>query len=59
MDFQEIITLISNVGFPIFISLYLIYFMQKEQQETRSAIAELKNAIVALVEKLNNMEAKK
>lgn len=53
MDANTIIQLVSSVGFPICISIYLVYYMNTEQKEMRSAIEELRNCITTLIEKLN------
>ena len=41
---KEITDLISNVGFPIFVALYMMY----QNQKLSDTIADLKNAITEL-----------
>ena len=52
MDINELTGLIGSVGFPIFMSVVLICFMQKEQRSMSEAIHELKEAIIILTEKI-------
>lgn len=65
MDVQTITSLISGVGFPIVMCLMMFKYMQDEQanhkQESdtlKDAINELKVAITALTERINNLEDK-
>ena len=52
METTEIIQLISNVGFPIFVSIYMLTYMNKQQEDMKETINELKNAINILNENL-------
>lgn len=52
MAIQDMTTLIGSVGFPIFMSLYLIYYMQSEQKSTRDALEALKRSIDLLCAKI-------
>lgn len=52
MDVNALSSLISSVGFPIFMSIVLVYFMQKEQKDMSEAIHELKEAIIVLTENI-------
>lgn len=52
MDVNALTSLISSVGFPIFMSIVLVYFMQKEQKDMGEAIHELKEAIIVLTENI-------
>lgn len=56
MEVQEILTAIANLGFPIFTSVYLMMYMNKQQEEMRITINELKNAINILTENLKDKE---
>lgn len=58
---NDIITIISNVGFPIGMCLLLFWYMQKEaenhKEETnglKAAINDLRIAITSLIEKLED-----
>lgn len=59
MEFQDILTAISTVGFPIVMCGGLFWYMIKQNEKhsdesiaMREAITELKVAIVQLIEKL-------
>lgn len=52
MDLQNVTQIISTVGFPIFVAVWMLYKSSKDSEEMRSAIDELKNAINILSEKI-------
>lgn len=61
MDANTITNVISNLGFPIAVCIYMIYVNQKQTQAHKEevskmteAITELKLAITSLIEKLTN-----
>lgn len=61
MDANVIITVISNLGFPIAVCIYMIYVNQKQTQAHKEevskmteAINELKLAITSLIDKIKN-----
>ena len=45
---SEIANFISQVGFPIFVAVWMLYKTSKNSEETRNAIDELKIAITTL-----------
>lgn len=45
MDVSAIVTLITNVGFPIACTCALFYFWNKEREQHREETEELKDAI--------------
>ena len=45
---NEIANFISQVGFPIFVAVWMLYKTSKDSEETRNAIDELKIAITTL-----------
>lgn len=45
MEISEIVTLITNVGFPIACTCALFYFWNKEREQHCAETAELKDAI--------------
>lgn len=45
MEISDIVTLITNVGFPIACTCALFYFLNKEREQHRVETAELKDAI--------------
>lgn len=63
MRMDDIVSIISSVGFPIAMCLILFWYMQKESEnhktETNSlkdAITELKVAITALINRIDKEE---
>ncbi len=54
MDMTEITQIIGNLGFPIFVAVWMLYKSSSDSADMRSAISELKEAIVILTDKLNN-----
>ena len=59
MEVTEIISTILDLGFPVFTSVYLMVYMNKQQQEMRDTINELKNAINILTENLKEANYEK
>lgn len=53
MELETIAQLISSVGFPIFSTIYLIYFMNTELKENRDATNNLSLLIQKLIDKLD------
>ena len=45
MEISDIVTLITNVGFPIACTCALFYFLNKEREQHCVETAELKDAI--------------
>lgn len=45
---QEIASFISQIGFPIFVAVWMLYKTSKDSEEMRESINELKNAITTL-----------
>lgn len=54
MSMQDISQLISTVGFPIFVVIWMLYKSSKDSESLKDAVDELKNAINILSERLNN-----
>ena len=54
MDMTEISQIIGNLGFPIFVAIWMLYKSSSDSADMRSAISELILAIVVLTEKLDN-----
>lgn len=48
MDIQVVNNLISSVGFPIFVAIWMLYKSSKDNEEMRGTINELKNAITEM-----------
>ena len=45
---HELATIISQLGFPIFVAVWMLYKTSKDSEEMRESINELKNAITLL-----------
>lgn len=45
MEFNELMNAVSNVGFPIGISIYLIYTGQKRDEKFSKAIESLRKTV--------------
>lgn len=54
MDMTEITQIIGNLGFPIFVAVWMLYKSSSDSANMQSAISELKEAIVVLTDKLDN-----
>lgn len=54
MNMTEMAQIIGNLGFPIFVAVWMLYKSSSDSADMRSAISELKEAIVILTEKLDN-----
>lgn len=48
MDIQLIESLISSVGFPIFVAVWMLYKTSNDSKEMTNTINELKNAITEM-----------
>ena len=53
MDINVIAQLIGSVGFPICMSIYLIYFMQTELKEMRKTIENNTLTMQKLMDKID------
>lgn len=45
---NEIAQFISQIGFPIFVAIWMLYKSSKDSEAMKDSINELKNAITAL-----------
>ena len=54
MDMTEITQIIGNLGFPIFVAVWMLYKSSSDSADMRSAISQLKEAIVVLTDKLDH-----
>lgn len=54
MDVSTIAQLVGSVGFPICMSIYLIYFMQTELKEMRKSIENNTLTMQKLMDSLND-----
>ena len=54
MEVDVLIELIQGIGFPIGVSIFLLYYMKTEMVENRKALSELKLVITTLYEFIRN-----
>lgn len=59
MDMNGIQTIISTVGFPIFVAVWMLYKSSKDSEKMSETINELRNAITELSAILTKTEDKK
>ena len=59
---QDISTIVSQLGFPIFVAVWMLYKTSKDSEEMRGSINDLKNAITLLTSEVahhdNNEDGK-
>lgn len=48
MDMSTMQGLISSVGFPIFVAVWMLYKSSKDSEALKDTVSELKNAITEL-----------
>lgn len=48
MDMSTMQRLISSVGFPIFVAVWMLYKSSKDSEALKDTVSELKNAITEL-----------
>lgn len=48
MDLQPVQQLISTVGFPIFVAVWMLYKSSKDSEALKDTVSDLKNAITEL-----------
>lgn len=58
MDIQAITTLIGSLGFPIVITLILIWYIKEEQDKMRETLGELRTAITRLIDRIDKLGEK-
>lgn len=54
MDIQLVQGLISSVGFPIFVAVWMLYKTSNDSKEMKDTINELKNAITEMTTLIKN-----
>ena len=59
MDMNAVQTIISTVGFPIFVAVWMLYKSSKDSEKMSETINELRNAITELAAILTKTEDKK
>lgn len=53
---EQVVSLISSVGFPIAACIYLVFTTNKQLEQLTSAVNEMSNAITILTSKLESEE---
>lgn len=56
MNADSLVTILSNVGFPIAMSIFLIYFMQTEMKEMRKTIENNTITMQKVVDSLEDIK---
>ena len=59
MDMNAVQTIISTVGFPIFVAVWMLYKSSKDSEKMSETIDDLRNAITKLTAILTKTEDKK
>lgn len=59
MDMNAVQTIISTVGFPIFVAVWMLYKSSKDSEKMSETIDDLKNAITELTAILTKTKDKK
>ena len=55
---NDIANFISNLGFPIFVAIWMLYKSSKDNERMMNAINELKNAIILLTAEFKHHNVK-
>lgn len=55
---NDIVTFISNLGFPIFVAVWMLYKSSKDNEKMTETINELKNAITLLTAEFKHHDVK-
>lgn len=56
MDMSAIQGLISSVGFPIFVAVWMLYKSSQDSEALKNTVSELKNAITELTALIQNQK---
>lgn len=51
---QDVANIISQLGFPIFVAVWMLYKTSKDSEEMRESINDLKNAITLLTSEVSH-----
>ena len=54
MNMNDITTIIANLGFPIFVAVWMLYKSSKDNEQMTSTINDLKNAITILTSEIKH-----
>ena len=53
---QDVANIISQLGFPIFVAIWMLYKTSEDSEEMRKSINELKNAITLLTSEVSHQD---
>lgn len=56
MDMSAVSQIISTVGFPIFVAVWMLYKSSEESKQTRQALSDLTIAVTKLSDKIDKGE---
>lgn len=51
---QDVANVISQIGFPIFVAVWMLYKTSKDSEEMRKSINQLRNAITILTSEVRH-----
>lgn len=54
MNVNDITTIIANLGFPIFVAIWMLYKSSKDNERMAETINDLKNAITILTSEIKH-----
>lgn len=54
MNINDITTIIANLGFPIFVAVWMLYKSSKDNERMAEMINDLKNAITILTSEIKH-----
>ena len=54
MNMNDITTIIANLGFPIFVAVWMLYKSSKDNERMTEMINDLKNAITILTSEIKH-----
>lgn len=54
MNMNDITTIIANLGFPIFVAVWMLYKSSKDNERMTETINDLKNAITILTSEIKH-----
>lgn len=56
MEFEQMTQLITTVGFPIFVAIWLLWKSDRTEKRTQEILLELKNSINRLCDRINGRD---
>jgi hypothetical protein len=56
MDLNQITTLVSNYGFPMFVAGYMLFKQSKDTENMREILSGLKNSVDGMKEAISGLK---